>query len=366
MQSVKNKSFFARVFPTPKFLTTPAVGIDISDNSIHFIEFINKNGKKILNKYGNRDIPKGVISRGEIQDVNALANILKKIKEEYNINFAHASLPEEKAYLFQTQIPDSISDKDIRNIIEFKLEEYVPIAPSVAVFDYEVLPKHENNQKHLDISVAVYSKQTIEKYTDAFKNAGLTLLSFEIESQAIARAIIKEGDDGTYMIVDFGKTKTGLSVVNKNILSFTSTLEIEKDALTEAITKHLSVSKEEADQIKNEEGLIDTRSNKELFNELMNIAESFKDDINKHYRYWQTRIDEKGNRVDAIEKIIICGGNSNLAGLPEFLSSSLKIKVERANVWTNVFLFNDFVPDIDNFNSLSYATAIGLALRNIT
>ena len=121
MQPIKNKSFFARIFPTPKFLTTPAVGIDISDNSVHFIEFKDKHGDRVLNRYGSYVIPNGVISKGEIQNVEALTDILKKLKDKYNIDFVHASLPEEKAYLFKTQIPESVSDKDIRNIIEFKL-----------------------------------------------------------------------------------------------------------------------------------------------------------------------------------------------------------------------------------------------------
>jgi type IV pilus assembly protein PilM len=366
MQPAKNKSFFTRIFPIPKFLSMPAVGVDVSDNAVHFIEFKHKHGGKVLSKYGSYAIPKGVISRGEVQDVEALANILKKLKKDYGVGFVHASLPEEKAYLFQTQVPDNMSDKDVRNIIEFKLEEHVPISPSVAVFDYEILPKHKDGQNHLDVAVAVYPKQTIDKYTTAFRDAGLTVLSLEIEAQAIARTLIKEGDAGTYMIVDFGKTKTGLSVVSNNVLSFTSTLEVEEEGLTNAIVKHLSVSEEEADRIKNEEGLIKTRNNKELFAALMGIAESFRGDINKYYRYWKTRTDEKGDRVDPIDKIIICGGNSNLAGLPEFLSGSLKVPVERADVWANAFSLDDFVPEIDRFHSFSYTTAIGLALRDMT
>ncbi|MBT3282843.1 pilus assembly protein PilM [bacterium] len=365
MQSTKDKSLFAKFFPTPKFLTIPAVGIDISDNSIHLIEFADKHGRKTLKKFGKYPIPDGVIIKGEIKKIKELTDILKKIKKDNNINFVRASLPEEKAYLFQTQIPGDVTDENIRSILEFKLEEYVPLSPSSAIFDYNILPNQKDSDL-LNVVVAVYPKNTIEKYTVVFEDAGMTLLSLEIEAQAIKRTVVKEGDTGTYMIVDFGKTKTGLSIVSNNVLSFTSTLEVEEERLTNTIVKHLKVSEAEADRVKNEEGLIKTRNNKELFRELMNTAESFKDDINKHYRYWQTRVDEKGNRVDAIEKIIICGGNSNLAGLPEFLSSSLKVKVERANVWANVFLFNDFVPEIDSFNSLSYATAIGLALRNIT
>lgn len=365
MESVKNKSFFKRFFPAPEFLTMPAVGVDISDSSIHFIKLLDKQEGKIPIKFGSCHISDGIISKGEIQDVKALSEALKKLKKEQDIDFVRASLSEEKAYLFQTQIPDNMEDKDIRNILEFKLEEYVPMSPSEAIFDYEALPERKDHLNHIDVEVAVYPKQTIEKYTSAFHEAGLIPLSFEIEAQAIARAVIRKGDDGTYMIIDFGKTKTGLSIVSGGILNFTSTIEAEKDKLSDAIIKHLSVSEKEVDNIKNEEGLIKTKNNKELFAALSGVAESLKDDIDKHYRYWKTRLDEKGNHVSPIEKIILCGGNSNLAGLPEFLSGSLMIPVERANVWTNTFSFDDFIPEIRRSKSFSYATAIGLALRDL-
>jgi type IV pilus assembly protein PilM len=364
MNPVENKSFFKRFFPVPKILSTPTVGVDISDNSIRFLKFNATSGNATLEKFGVYSIPEGVISKGEIKNTKALSDVLRKFKEDHKINFVRASLPEEKVYLFETQIPDDVPDKDIRNIVEFKLEDHVPISPKNAVFDYSVIPNHDSHKGHTDIIVAVYPKQIVEQYTSAFEDAGFTVLSFETEAQAIARAIIKEKDDGTYMVVDFGKTKTGISIVRSGILSFTSTIEIEQKSMTEAMMKHLSVSEGEVSRVKDEQGLIKTRGNKELFSVLMKVAESLEYNIDKHYKYWKSKVNEKGDRVKPIEKIILCGGNSNLAGLPEYLSSSLKIPVERADVWINAPEFGDSVPEISKTESLSYAASVGLALRD--
>lgn len=363
MESEKTKGIFAGLFPVPKFLAMPAVGIDISDDSIRFVELVKSKYGKILSKFGERKIPTGIVLNGEIQDVEKLSEELKKIKEENYIETIRASLPEEKVYLFQTHIPEDAEEDQIRSIVEFKLEEHVPLSPQEAVFDYEIINKSDT-KKHMDVAVAVYPQNTIEKYTAVFNNAGLLPLSFEIEAQAISRAVIKNGDDQTYMIVDFGKMRTGLSIVSDCVLAFTSTLEVEEEGLSKAIMKYLSLPEAEVARIKNEEGLIGSKNNKELFTALLNVAETLKNNIDKYYRYWQTRVDEKGNRVHPIEKIIICGGNSNLKGLPEYLSGALNIPVERANVWTNAFSLDDFIPEMNRFQSLSYATAVGLALRD--
>ena len=52
-----------------------------------------------------------------------------------------------------------------------------------------------------------------------------------------------------------------------------------------------------------------------------------------------------------------------MAGLPEFLSYELKMKVELGNPWVNAVSFEDYIPEIERRDSLAYSTVIGLALR---
>jgi type IV pilus assembly protein PilM len=341
----------------------PSVGVDISDNTIKFLELVGAGNGRRLGKYGEYAIPQGIVSEGELKNVEKLADELKLIKQKYDLHFIRASLPEEKAYIFHTDVPDTRDERQIRNTIEFKLEEHVPMTPREAIFDYEVLKRHKNGAEHIDVGVVAYPRLTIEKYAGAFHQAGLIPLSFEIEAQAIASAVVKDGDDGTYIIVDFGETRTGLFIMDKCRLAFTSTLEVKGRELTRSITKHLSVDAKEAIKIKNNDGLIRNRDNKDLLKSLMETITVLKEEIEKHYRYWHTRVDDRGKRVDRVEKIILCGGNANLAGLPEYLSGALNVRVERGNVWTNAFSLNDVIPEIDRNQSLSYATAVGLALR---
>jgi hypothetical protein len=56
------------------------------------------------------------------------------------------------------------------------------------------------------------------------------------------------------------------------------------------------------------------------------------------------------------------GGDSNLIGLPEYLSASTHTPVEHANVWANIANAEKYVPEIAFNKSLSFAAALGLAL----
>jgi len=66
--------------------------------------------------------------------------------------------------------------------------------------------------------------------------------------------------------------------------------------------------------------------------------------------------------ANGIEKIILCGGDSNLIGLTDYLSVSMRHKVEVANVWINITNVEKNIPKIDFKKSLSFTTALGLAL----
>lgn len=355
---------FLYFFPTPKLLTMPAVGIDISDSSIKFLELVDSEHGKGIGRYGDAEIPPGVVERGEIKNVDILSGILKRLKEKHDLDFIRASLPEEKVYLFTTKIPSiEAKESEIRNLIEFRLEENVPLSPAEAVFDFD-LPLGNEGAREREVGVAVYPRTTIEQYSELFEKAGLTPLSFEVEAQAIARSVIREGDDGTYMIIDFGRMRTGLAIVSRGLLSFTSTLDVVGETLTNAIAENFGVSTEEAERIKNESDFIKSKDNSELFVTLMKTISGLKGEVERHYRYWNARSDNRGRRLPPIEKIILCGGSSNVVGLREYLSGSLKIGAERANIWTNAFSFDDVIPDIDFAHSLGYATAVGLALRS--
>ncbi len=351
---------FNRFFPIPAFLSMPSFGLDISDESIKFISFIStKNGLRVA-KYGERKIPAGIIESGKITNSKNLEDILINLRKEEGIKSVRVSLPEEQVYLFQMHL-DKTELSSIREGIELALEEHIPIPAQDAIFDYEILSE---DNKNIWLQVAAIPKNVIDNYLSVFKNASITVPSFELEAQSISRAVVKKGDNGTYMIVDFGDKRTGIFIVSGGIVRFTSTLDLGGVMLTNMIAKSFGVSVEEAESMKKKFGLQRNAPNKEIFAVLLNSVSILRDELVKHFIYWQTHQDEEGNNNPLIDSIILCGGESNLIGLADYLSVSIKSKVEMADVWANVLNTKNDVPEIDFKTALSFATAIGLALGN--
>ena len=342
-----------------------SIGVDISDTSLKYIEFTREHAHDThlaLRHWGDIDVPSGVVERGKVHDEKKLASILKEVRERTGALYVNVSLPEERAYLFETTIPSETPEREIRGLLEFKLEENVPLSPRDAYFDYAVAGEDTAN-KSARIAVAVYARSTIDSYYRACADAGIIPLSFEIEAQAIARAAVPRNQHDTYLIVDFGKTRMGIGIVHRGMLMYTSTIEIAGNQMSAEMREVLgNLSEAELTAIKNTKGLIHTKDNERVAEVLERYASNIADELSVRMHYWHTRDIDRAARE--IKKIIVCGGSANLFGLPEFLSEKLEVPTERAQVWVNALSLDEEVPPITRRYSYGYATAIGLALKS--
>lgn len=352
------RNSYNRFFPTPNFLEMRSFGLDISDESLKFIQLISTKDGIRVGKYGERKIPPGVVSDGKIIEPLKLEEILSSLRKEEGIRSVRISLLENQIYLFKLKL-EKEGLINIRESIELSLEEHIPIPAPEAVFDYDIL---EEDDSSLELQIAAIPIGVIEDYLSVFQNCEISARSFELEAQAISRAIIKKEDLDTYMIVDFGEKRTGVFIVSRGVVMFTSTLDIGGISLNNTIQKSFNVSFKEADEMKKKYGLQRNSVNKELFSVLLNSVSILRDEISKHFVYWNTHKDEEGRSNPLIKKIILCGGDSNLIGLSDYFSVSMKTEVEMANVWVNIDDIQKHIPSISFKQALSFAAAIGLAL----
>lgn len=342
----------------PSYLRSRSFGLDLSDESLKFIELIETRNGIRVGRHGERKIPPGIIESGKIKDSKRMEEILISLRREEGIKSVRVSLPEEQVYLFGLKLgKDGL--KSIREGIELSLEEHIPIAAQDTIFDYELLSEDKDN---LHLEVAAIPKNVIENYLLIFDRAMISVQSFELEAQAIARSVIEQGDPDTYMIVDFGEKRTGIFIISSGVAMFTSTLDVGGFTLNNMIQKSFNVSAEEAENMKKEYGLKRNATNKEISPVLLGGVAILRDEVQKHFLYWHTHKDEDGRNNPPIREIILCGGDSNLIGLPEYFAISTKNKVEMGNVWINIVNTEKYIPDISFKRALSFAASIGLAL----
>ncbi|MEK7650837.1 MAG: pilus assembly protein PilM [Patescibacteria group bacterium] len=355
---------FAKLFPPPRYLALPADGLDLSDRSLKFVRLRTGKSSLELSAYGEKVLPLDIVQAGEIKNKPALIEILKQAKLEWKLENVVAALPEEKAYIARMPIVGAAANGDWRELIELQLEEYVPLPPGETVFDYEPVQIRPNTTSLAPAAlVSALPAQLVQDYEEVLQAAGLRPRAFEIEAQAVARALVPVTSRETAMIIDFGKTRTSFFIVRGQQVLFTFTsAQLGGDIITRALEKSLNLKTPEAEQVKFTRGLLAGEDSAARLTAIVPALSVLRDEVLKLQSFWHDHWQVVEERV-ALQRAVLCGGEAALPGLVEYLNAHLPLQVELGQVWNNVLELNQTVPDLSQTASLRYATAIGLALK---
>lgn len=356
--SCKNQIDFFRYLRIPRFLEMPAIGIDISDGAVRYVELLKEGNNFIPHHFGERKLSPGVVVSGSIIKKDELIKVLKSISQEEKYKFVKASLPESKVYVFNVTLPE-MPESDIASAVVFRIEDNAPISASEAIFDYTIIGRNEKGE--IELSVTAVQESVIREYTDLYNQASLIPRSFELESRAIARALIHHKDARTYLVVHIGENKTVFSIVRAGVVRFTSTLYVGSSHLTDAIGRSLSVNTQDAEALKGRPLSVSPCEDK-VFESISGALSSIKDEVGKLLIYWFTHKVSGTPGIQKIDEILLSGKDATIPGVLPYMSKNVKVPVRIADAWTSCFSYNDLIPDIQANDALDYVTAIGLSL----
>jgi Tfp pilus assembly PilM family ATPase len=322
----------SHAFPAVGYLSLNPVGIDITNNAVRLVKlektedgYIPRIHKEI--KF-NTKINIVDIDKATQTDIEAVVQVLKKLKNDHNLKYVVTSLPEEKNYIYRTDLPPEAIE-DIPSAIRFSMEENVPLSVKEVNFDYEIINVTE---KGIDVVVSVFPKDVVSFYTEILKQAGLIPLSFQSESVALSNAITDYSDTELYLLVRFLDDRVNVAITEGGAVQYTSTIMVSSDEITKDI-----------------EGT---------------EAKTLLQELNKILIYWFTSRRE-AKEQHKIEKAIIVGKTALIEGLEDVLEGGLKLDVIIANTWINCFDPEKHIPELSREDALEYAVATGLALKAI-
>jgi len=347
-------------------------GLDISDLSLKIIK-LKKGGKFFdLASFGETEIKPGIIKEGEIKKEEDLIQVVKEALvrvqgESIKTKYVIASLPEEKAFLQVIRMP-RMSERDLKSAVIYEAENYIPLPIEEVYLDSQIVPPVDH-LKELEVLIAALPRKTVDPYVSSLKKAGLKPLFLEIESLAITRALVKdEMSTSPLLLIDLGATRTSFIIFSGRSVRFTSSIPVSGRIFTEIISKTFKISLAEAERLKIKRGVERKGRKREVFEALIPALTDLVQQIKRHISYYQTHASTEHLPANGknVEKVLLCGGGANLKELSKFLSEELKIPVEIGNPWINILPESKKEKTTLPFEkSLSYTTALGLALRGV-
>jgi len=344
----------------PRYIALPFSGIDISTSGVKAVRLVERVHGLTLAAYAEEKLPAGAFVDGEFTDSRAIAGAIRASAARCGIRSTNAALPESKSYLFETSVPGGTNDER-RIMVEQHLDELVPLPPSETIFD--TVPIGQGKAGMTMLSGVGFAKRVVDEALATFDGAKMPVAALEGETFAMARALLPEGDTSTTLIIDVGKTTTKLAIVESRIPRFATTIGIGGHAFTLAVQKHFGVTETEARRVKSERGIVPAPGNEDYLAAMLSTVSAIRDEILRRLEYWQAHQAKSGGHAP-VSQALLAGGNATLRGLPEYLQGALGIPVATGDVFTNLASRDIWIPDLEYAESLAYATAIGLALRD--
>lgn len=342
-------------------------GMDLSDLSVKIVQFEREGKTDKIRSFSSASVPPGSVVDGGIvkkdQLVSAIREAIekagpKKIKTKKVI----CSLPETKAFLRIVSVP-KMKEEEIQEAIKWEMEANIPLPIDQVYYDWQLLEKKlSRDANKIDILVVAVSKKVVDQSAEILELAGLSPEGLEIESIAQARSFLGENADEkkTTLIIDLGDRRTSFFISVGNIPCFTCSIPLSSQSLTDAISKRLGVSFEEAEKVKLASGIGSATKNDPIFKAVQPILENLVSELEKSMDFYLTGL----SYSESVDRVIICGGGANTIGIIPYLSRRLDREIELGNPWTNIHLGGK-LPPIGRNTSVQYSTAIGLALKGL-
>ncbi len=340
-------------------------GIDISDFSVKIIKLKKARQGFDLASFGTTAVEPGIIEKGEIKNKKELLKVVKSalgnVKgEKLRTRFAALSLPEEKSFLKVIKMP-KMGLKELREAVYFEAENHIPLAIEDVYFDFEVIPPSAKIQKNnLEVLLVALPKKLVDGYLSCLKEIGVRPVQIELESLSLARALIKNGQNGCILLIDLDINKTSFIFFSNNAVRFTCFSSICSQTFTQAIERFLKVEPAEAEELKRKYGFQGYKKSKKSFLRGQQVFEAMSPSaadlikqIKKYISFYSAYSD--------VGKILLSGEGACLKEIDSFFSSELSLPVEFGNPWVNVS--GKFL--LPKRESYKYSVAIGLALGTL-
>lgn len=355
--------------------SSSALGIDVGSSAIKVVEIKKKEGRAVLETYGS-------VALGPYadQEIGRLTNLppekiveaLKEVLKQSAVSSSSSALaiPIQSSLVFTIEIPAQVKETDIPAVVQTESRKFIPVPLTEVSLDYFMLPKkassfeEENNpdvahlpgEKNEVLAVAIQN-DAIERYRSIVSGSGLSASFFEVEIFSSIRSNF-EHELSLVLLMDFGASRTKLSLVEFGMVKNYHSINRGGSDITESISRSLSISFAEAEEMKKEYGLYENPKEQSL-------AEIIK--VHLDYIFSETNsvllsYEKKYNQT--ISKVILTGGGALLKGLQEVAQNNFRADVELGKPFAKVSS-PEFLHKVLDKMGPEFAVAIGLALRKL-
>lgn len=326
------------------------VGLDIGSNQIKAVHLERHRNNWSLLSAGIVPTPQDAVQDGVILDIPSVTEAIRGLFREHRMNGADtiAAVSGSHVLVRSIKVPE-MNPATLKRSIRFEAAKHVDQGTSGVSIDnsaveYEVLGR-SGNPPQLDVLLVVAPQPMVSGRVAVMEGAGLEPVAVDVEAFALLRAMeaarLMPPPGQAVVVMNMGATYTDLNIVVGNEVAVTRSIPIGGNALTSSVASVMNVPVEEAEQHKRQIDIAPGSAGESVEYGMAAVPDParqvtlpFVDELIRELRrsvlYFQSQAAEAGLAV-AVDQLVLSGGGTQLAGLPEYLQERLGMDVTLLN-----------------------------------
>ncbi len=299
--------------------------IDIGTN---FIKMLQLKGGGRIYKYAIEKLPEGCIKGLNIEAEEPLIKALRSAKHKSGIPGGRCVLTLAGKDMIVRQ-----PEKQLYQNVLLEMAGYLPVDSEKHAIDYKILEEvREDGNTLYRIMVATIHKRILERFSHVLKNAGFHIKVLDANEnaqeklfRALSKKLLADDENKGICIIDMGADTTKVNLFYQKRFFAGYLLNKGGNGITKLIQQHLETDTITAENYKLKMDFFKDEKVKQLLRAAVkNEIDSLIYELSKVADYFWTRTSEQ------LSLIVLSGGASLLNGLFEYLGTSIKVPVIKA------------------------------------
>ena len=342
------------------------VGIDIGSHSIKAVLLREIETGFRLEALAIEPMPKGAMSERTIQDIEAIGNVITKLRKKLPKSLKSAAV----AVSGQTVITKvifmdvSLTDAELESQIEIEADSLIPYPLDEVSLDFEKLSTNEADPSKMNVLLSAARTESVEARVGALEAANLEAKIVDVESYALSRAmdvyyqqLPSDAFNKCVAVVDIGAVLMLVSVVQAGETIYTRDQVFGGDQYTNSIVAYYNKGFDEAEIGKTSGDLPPNYT----FEVLAPFQTSLLQQVRRAVQMFLTT-----SGKEQIDYIVLTGGTSMIKGIDRLLIEELGIHSVVAEPFVNMEISPKVDRNIMQCHKTQFAIATGLALRSFS
>jgi type IV pilus assembly protein PilM len=353
------KNVFSSLQKTPIVTSRKVMGIDIGSSSIKIVELEQSEDVLALSTYGELQLgPYGESNLGDIvrlpveKKVEALVDVMRESGAQSKEGVFALSLVD--SFVTIMSLPLNATE-DIDSRVRVEARKYIPVPLSDVALEWSQMPAlDESKALSEDIMLAAMQNTSLNDLGFVTEAVQMSSQPAEIELFSTLRAVTKSSDT-SLAVIDLGAQVSKLYIAEAGFLRRLHRVQAGGAYITKALAKELSVSFEDAENIKRNFG----PETKDAVKIQKLVANAYGPALSEFKRV----IDQYETRTGkAIGRTVVTGGAALFPELIATMRYALNKEIELSNPF-NKIAYPAFLEDTLATIAPVFTVALGAALR---